>query len=503
MYFKENAHFLRSIIYYPVKRFIHQIRLALTALFVGTVLMACDDDTSLIGSDIMPGGDYITTQDTVFRLTSQSILVDSVLANTANSYLGCIVDPETHTKTTCSFLAQYHMMENFQFPDRDKIFCDESGLPVADSCDIRIFFDEYYGDSLSVMKLHVMELDTERTLEENVSYYTNIDPEKFVNPDGKNHFTFAYAANDLARPGATNPSIVVRLPKEYGTYILRKYYENPDYFKNSYNFIHNVCPGFYFKTTGSVGSMINSYISTLDIFFRFQQGDSLVDGMHRMAATEEVIQSTHVDNRIPEDMVKPTNPYTYLKSPTGIFTEITLPVGDVVAGEHYSDTINNANIILRCFAQNTENRLLSPPENVLMVRKADMYRFFEKEKLPDNETSFITTLDETNNSYIFSNIGQLLTILRNERDAATGVKLTDDEVVRNAKYADWEAQNPDWNKVVIIPVHADYTTSTNSYGSTTKTLQRVRNEMGLSSVKLEGGANSSLQMTVVYSRFKK
>lgn len=486
-----------------MKRNLHLIRLTFAALLMGVVLIACDDDTAPIGSTIMPDGDYISTRDTVFRITSRSILVDSVLANTANSYLGCIVDPETHTKTTCSFLAQYHMMENFQFPDRDKIFCDETGMPVADSCDIRIFFDQYYGDSLSVMKLHVMELDTTRVLDENVSYYTNIDPEDFVNATGNNRFTYAYAASDLARPGAVNPSIVVRLPKEYGTYILRKYYENPDFFRNSYNFIHHVCPGFYFKTTGSVGSMVNSYISTLDVFFRYQQGDSLVDGMHRMAATEEVIQSTRVDNSIPQNMVDPANPYTYLKSPTGIFTEITLPVGDVVAGEHYTDTINNAKIILRCYTQDDDNRMLLPPANVVMVRKADMYHFFEKEKLPDNETSFITSLDETNNSYIFSNIGQLLTILRNERDAGSGVSPIDVEEVRNVKYADWEAKNPDWNKVVVIPVHADYTTVTNSYGSTTKTLQRVRNEMGLSSVKLEGGSNSSLQMTVVYSRFQK
>ena len=35
----------------------------------------------------------------------------------------------------------------------------------------------------------------------------------------------------------------------YGTYIMRKYCENPGFFlQNSYNFIHNVVPGFYFKT---------------------------------------------------------------------------------------------------------------------------------------------------------------------------------------------------------------------------------------------------------------
>lgn len=479
------------------------------ALVLGVVLTACDEDTAMIGSDIMPGKDHVEATESVFRLTSRSIPVDSVRANTANSYLGCIVDPETQSKTTCSFLAQFHMTEDYRFPAKDLLQWDEQGTPVVDSCDIRLFFDQYYGDSLAVMKLHVQELDTARTLQENVAYYSNLNPEEFINPSNTNHFTYAYAASDLARPGATNPSILVRLPKEYGQFIIKKYYENPDFFKNSYNFIHHVCPGFYFKTTGSVGSMVNTYISTLDVFFKYKMTteagtDTLVSGMHRMAATEEVIQSTSVENRIPDGMLDPANEYTYLKSPTGIFTEVTLPVGDVVAGEHYNDTINSAQIIFRCFASEAAaGRLLSVPQNIVMVRKADMYKFFEKENLPDSKTSYISVYDASNNAYSFANIGQLLTILKNERDAGAGVVRTESEEVRNAKYAQWEAANPDWNKVILIPVQADYTTTTNIYGVSTKTLQRVRNLMGMTSVKIEGGANAAPQMSVVYSRFKK
>ena len=491
-----------------MKSFLHTLFSLAAALVLGVVLTACDEDTALIGSDIMPGKDHVETTNAVFPLTSRSILVDSVRANTANSYLGCIVDPETQSKTTCSFLAQFHMTEDYRFPAKDRLQWDEQGNPVVDSCDIRLFFDQYYGDSLAVMKLHVQELDTARTLEENVAYYSNLDPKDFINPSNTNRFTYAYAATDLARPGATNPSILVRLPKEYGQFILKKYYENPDFFKNSYNFIHHVCPGFYFKTTGSVGSMVNTYISTLDVFFKYKTtteagADTLVNGMHRMAATEEVIQSTTVENRIPAGMLNPANEYTYLKSPTGIFTEVTLPVGEVVAGEHYNDTINSAQLVFRCFASEVaEGRLLSVPQNVVMVRKADMYKFFEKEKLPDSQTSFIAVYNASNNAYSFSNIGQLLTILKNERDAGAGAVRTESEDVRNAKYALWEAENPDWNKVVLIPVQADYTTTTNAYGNTTKTLQRVRNLMGMTSVKIEGGPNAAPQMSIVYSRFK-
>lgn len=471
-------------------------------------LTSCDDDTAMIGSGMMPGNDNISTSNAQYSLTSRSLQVDSVLANTTHSYLGSIVDPETQAKTTCGFLAQFHMMENFRFPEKDRILCDEQGNAVADSCDIRIFFDEYYGDSLAVMKLHVQELDTARVMNENTAYYTNLKPEDFIDPANANHFTYTYAVKDFTRTNVTNPSVVVRLPKEYGSYILNKYYENPDFFKNSYQFIHHVCPGFYFRTTGSEGSMINSYISTLDVFFRYKSKtelgtDTIMDGMHRMAATEEVIQNTHVENKIPDWMLDESNGYTYLKSPTGIFTEVTLPLADVVAGSHYTDTINSAQVVFRCFnAEFEDAQLLSKPAHVLMVRKQDMFGFFEKEQLPDSKTSFIAAYDTQYNAYVFSNIGQLLTQLKDERDAGAGVQKSEPEALRNEKYAVWEQAHPDWNKVVLIPVNAEYVSSTSIYGTTTQVLQRVRNQMGLSSVRLEGGTGESLQMSVVYSRFK-
>ncbi len=72
-------------------------------------------------------------------------------------------------------------MENYKFPELDKMVLDNTGRPFADSCDIRIFFDKYYGDSLTTMKLLVQELDTNKVMEENVRYYTSLKPEDYVN----------------------------------------------------------------------------------------------------------------------------------------------------------------------------------------------------------------------------------------------------------------------------------------------------------------------------------
>ena len=141
------------------------------------------------------------------------------------------------------------------------------------------------------------------------------------------------------------------------------------------------------------------------------------------------------------------------------------------------------------------------PQTLLLVRKADMYDFFETKVLADGQNSFIAAYASNLNSYVFTNISPLLTLLRAERDLGAGVVRTESEEVRGAKYAAWEAANPDWNKVVLIPVAAEYSTST-SNGSTSATLLRVRNELGLSCAKLQGGTGGNLQLGITYSRFK-
>lgn len=499
-----------------VKRLLRFPTIALTVLAMA-LTAACDDNTAFIGADIMPDFDEVTTDQSIYTLTSRSVESGAVLANTNECYLGRIIDPETKSMTTCNFLAQFHVMENCRLPELKNMIHDDNGRAVADSCDIRIYLNSYYGDSLTVMKLNVQELDTNKVMKENMSYYTDLDPERYINEQTKEKVQLAYSIKDLSRPDSLTDgssyyrSIIVRLSPEYGKFILNKYYENPDFFRNSYQFINHVCPGFYFKTAGGIGSMANIEVSTLNVYFRYHTkntagNDTIIEGMQRMAATEEVIQNTQVENTLPENMLDPENPYTYVKSPTGIFTEVTLPVHDIVAGEHYNDTINTAKVSFRRYNNTTQNPYnLKAPATLLMVRKNSMQKFFEEDKLPDNRTAFLATFNEANNAYTFTNIGQLITSLKNERDKGAGVTAADDESTRNAKYAAWEAkeENAGWNQVMLIPVKAEYSTSSSIYGGSSQTLLRVRNDLSLSSVKLDGGSSGNLYIDVIYSRFNK
>lgn len=480
---------------------------------------ACDDDTSFVGTGVMPDEDNVTAQSKVFNLSTTTVKVDSVLANTSTCYLGSIVDPEMRVKTTSDFLAQFHVPQNFKLPNADVMIKDEDGAFVADSCDIRLYFDEYYGDSLATMKLSVYELDKEHILDDSAAYYTNINPDDYVNQSSAFRKTVSYAVKDLTRPESETSGVnyyrqvVVKLGKEYGGKLMKAYYENPGNFANSYQFIRNVCPGFYFKSSGGVGSMLSTALLGINLYFSYHTttaagNDTIVDGMQRLGATEEVIQTTRIDNQYPGSIDISNldqQRCTYLKTPTGFFTEMVLPVSDIVAGEHYTDSINQAKITIRRYNNSTTSDYTLPtPEYLLMVRKSNVNKFFEERSLPNSADSYLSTqFSATANAYQFSNISQLIIDLKNERDFGAGVVQGDDEATRNAKYAAWEAVNPDWNKVMIIPVAVKYTTTTNYYGQSVKTLQSVRQQLGLSSARIEGGKDNPLQVEVMYSRYSR
>ena len=55
------------------------------------------------------------------------------------------------------------------------------------------------------------------------------------------------------------------------------------------------------------------------------------------------------------------------------------------------------------------------PQYVLMVRKQDMFSFFEENKITDNKTSFLSQYSSSNNTYTFTNIAPLITYCIEER----------------------------------------------------------------------------------------
>ena len=142
------------------------------------------------------------------------------------------------------------------------------------------------------------------------------------------------------------------------------------------------------------------------------------------------------------------------------------------------------------------------PSQLLLVRKSEVNNFFTSNNLPDSQTSYLSSMTtNAKNYYSFTNIASLISYLKTERDSTLQVNVLTPIETRRQKYAEYEAQHPDWNKIVLVPVETSYTTVTSSLGTTTSVLKSVKNQLGISVVELEGGKNNPLRMQVIYSRY--
>lgn len=475
--------------------------IALTAIFI----LACDDNTEDVGQSLTDYMDEVNITTDTFVVTSRSILADSVLSRNTIGYLGKVKDPETGAYITGDFMAQFNVLEDYEmFPDEDSVTSrNELGEVVADSCELRLFCTNYFGDSTAIMKVTVMEMAT--PMEEGVKYYSNFDPEEegMIREDGmhKNKVYSIYdqrVTEEERDTGSYSTNIQIKLDDEYtdvngntydnyGTYLMRTYYSNPDYYYNFYRFIHHVCPGFYIKTKEGIGSMAYIETSRINVFLHFISDGDTVNTYIPFSGTEEVLQTTNItndDDRLQE--LADDQTCTYLKTPAGIFTELTLPVEEIMDG-HENDTLNTAKIVLTRINNTVQGEYtLDTPSALLLVPKDSMYTFFENEEIIDNVTAFLATnassdyslsgSDNEDNTYTFNNVSELVVQMMENKN--NGVA------------------SEDWNKAVIIPV----TTTSNSSGSIVK----IVHDMSLSQTKLVGGEDNQkddILVTVIYSKF--
>lgn len=473
----------------------------LWSLTSSMVLSACVEETGSLG--INDDADEIAHSAAIYPFTTKSAMMDAVLCNSSNSYIGSIRDPETGSTLHADFAAQFHLQENFKLPERNLMFPqddkDHSQEAVTcDSCEIRLYMKKVYGDKNNPMKMDLYEMSKEKILKESEDFYSNIDLKQYIEEGAEPIASKIFAPNDYeideSELGSSthDDNIRIRLPKSYGTEIMNLYYEHPEYFRDSYSFIQNVCPGFYFKLRSGSGTMVKIYVGTLNLYFSYydaENRDTTYTGMTRFSATPEVIQTSNFQNSNLQSLAE--NPEcTYLKTPAGICTEVTLPIKEIYA-EHSTDSVSKARLTLTRYNNVTSsNFTLDIPQTILLIRKKDKDAFFEERKVSNSQTSFTTTFSSVYNTYTFENLCRLISYCQHEKLK----EMADEELTEE----EWEAKNPDWNKVLLIPVTTS--TTTDNYGYTYET--SVRHDMDPSSVRLVGGPNHPLEMQVIYSHFK-
>ncbi len=494
------------------------------------VISSCTEDTGSIG--VPPANETLESSTASYNVYSRSVKLDSIQARSAVSYLGAIYDPETNGLITSSFLSQFAILEHQKaFPPMDSITTrDAQGNPCCDSVMLQLNFDAYYGDINAPLKLAIYPLDMNNPLSEDSIYYTTTNLRQYIRPgyEDKPIATKVFTAWDRihgsdpsSSTSTSYPSIRIPLPVSEGNAIMDRYWQYladnkgladdahvNNNFDDSYHFIRNVLPGYYAEVSGGEGVVVRVFVDALYLFYDARaQVDSVLQvtpSYTVFAGTPEVIQSCQFSENNVDQLIA-DNTCTWLKSPTGIATEVTLPIDEIFTNGHENDSISRVELMLTRLNSFTsdglDNDIFDAPQTLLLVRKAEVNSFFGRKETPNSVTSFLATFSSTYNTYTFSNIGRLATFIHKERANAVlkyirevlnvenpSERLVADETRR------WTMENPDWNKCYLVPVE---TTTNTSTGMVTG----VAHDLSISSARLVRGTEQSpIRVQVYYTR---
>jgi putative lipoprotein len=426
--------------------------LATTALFV-----ACDDETTSIGSSLVND--------------KSEVIIDSSFVVTGSSYRDAAVQSRTLTQLLGSLNAKEfgNISSDFVTQFMPAARLDTAGVKVddIDSVKMLMFFTkgDFTGDSLVPMGLKVYPL--KKQLE--IPIFSNFDPADYY--DESNCWTTQsqiYTGNALYNDSVNNlayRTISVKLPLEFGRKVYNQYINHPETFATPQAFA-KFFPGLYVKNTFGQGRVTN--ITNTRINFYFTQHDTYTkDGEERdttynvarsyMAVTPEVITNNIISLSLSQDLTnRVAQGQTLLVSPTGYNARLTFPAQEILRS--YRNNATDLSVINGLYMaipveEITNGYNIAPPANVLLLLSKDRETFFDQNKIADDKTSFLATYDATNHQYVFSGMRNYIVDLFN-KETVTADDYTFD----------------------LVPVDVTYENSGNNYyyGSTTTYVSSIQ-----------------------------
>ena len=461
------------------------------ALCILVSVTSCEDTLSDVGHSTMPDSDIILIKADTLRCNVATGFRDSIYVRTGYPLLGNITDPE-YGSVKAGYLAQFYASTNITLNEssNDSVTFDilRTSVPQAlgldpkgiynshfdslinntlDSLTLRVYYNTYYGDSLTPMQFSVYALNSDAKLEKEPesAFYSNNDFTKYYNTTallGSKAYT---AANRVLSDSARNvsgylPYIEVRLKDELCDEFFRKIvqsaiardaagkqnYAYTDIFANIEAMRENFLSGVAIQPTFGDGSIIKVYNTAIWFYYHSYHkyakdgtllrnstdtGDSAYVTSHvqYMAVTPDVVQMSSLELK---DIKKGDRlsdaDCAYITSPQGYYATIDLPVGKAIrtmmddeARRDSAYFLSGANFSLMC--EKPQGALLSntPAARVMLIEEDRMNKFFEESRVPDEETAAIGTYvaDSVKNNiyyYSFGNLNDLITGLAQRND---------------------------------------------------------------------------------------
>ena len=425
----------------------------LVALGIAATLYSCDDETTGIGQ-FVADADMIPAKADSYTIETESYLLDSVYSRSSTAYLGKFTDKDYGTFSS-DFLVQINCPENFILPDR---------IEEIKTAKLGLYYTSYFGDSLASIRVQIDPL-TKAIKDDGTNkalYYSNLDPTEYYDKNATPLAIKDYSAYDRTIPDSVRnedgyyPNVAIDLGDGFCKNFLEKYNYTETvngktihpYFKDSESFINNVLKGFYVHTISGEGSIL--YISDIYLHLTIaywtktsEDKDTLVHTVVPMSSTKEVFMSTRFKNSGMKELVSDPK-CTYLKTPAGLCTEVTLPIEEMYQA-HKNDTLNSISVSFQKLKDQSNNPFkMGTPSNLLMVRKGEMKDFFENNKVYDNKTTFIATYSSTTNSYDFSKLNRLISYIFSE--------IRPEIEKGEAEWNKWKSEHQDYNKLLLEDV---------------------------------------------------
>lgn len=480
-------------------------KLAISFFSALLLFSSCDDNTSGLGSSLIPDGDEIkVTSDSCFATTKSILSPDSLLVKTVQYNLGRYTEPNSGATFQSAYLTQLNCLENYKFPDSvygignfkfPDWFVKEVGDRKKYYANLRLYYSDFFGDPTNIIKVEVFPL--KKIIDPDTKYYPNFDPAEFCDLDKEPLATATLSgwnlqiADSLRYDSNFYPYVSISLPDTLAQRILETYYKpgGKDCFANSTAFMENVMKGFYVRCSQGDGTVLYIDFSRLEVYCRCITKDE--DGKEKLESprlefvgNNEVLQLNSIKWSGLEAEMAETG-CTWIRSPFGILTEITLPIDDM---KDESTVLNAAQ--LRLSSANTPSDEYKPsvPPTVALIRKEKLKEFFEKNTGVDKVNSFVASYASQYGTYTFDNIAALVEKIYSDR--ADWIK--SNNITTGAKEA-YAAAHPDWNKMVLVPVRADV--------SSQREVINYRMDLNIHQVKLIGGPDNKIKIKVIRSSF--
>jgi len=383
------------------------------------ILSGCDDNTNMVGNNLIPDRDIITVYSDTFLIKASTVQYDSLFAKTTYGLLGEYYDP-LYGRLKSDYLCQFYCEDGYQFTD----------TPYENKID-SIYLTLYYtetGDPNTPIQFQVFPV----TQPLDKVYYTNVDPAAYCdlsNVWGSQVFTAANGILDDSTQVAVDKYVYYRylqipLPVEFGQRIYEETVNNPASFKTQQAF-NDFFPGIYVTTGYGSGCLFNVLGTSISIHYKSvlessTGQDSTAYYREVFITTKEVIQLNRFENSDTEQLLAPNDDYMFIKTPAGIYTRLVLPAQEIKPV--IADRIINSMVFnLRFMPNENWPYALGPPSHLLLLPEDSLHSFFYNRKVDNNVTSFISTGSATSTSaqsttgysadtrmYYFNNIANLL-----------------------------------------------------------------------------------------------